>query len=327
MRSGAEMNFYGGHLHAGLQTVLDTALDPVVVMDTNGMIIGWNAHSERVFGWSWDEARGQRLSDMIVPPDLRDGHENGIRHYLATGEGPVLGRRIEVPALHREGHQIPVELSVTASEQFGEKMFIGFIRDISERKEEAERQQRILQESEHRVKNMLTVVQAIALQTAANSADMESFTASFSGRLESLARAHQLLVGQVWQDVAISALADRVLGAEVVAGRARFGGPELLLKAGQVLGLSMILHELYTNAIKYGALCSDAGQIEVDWSIDGDMIELVWREIGMPCEVPEAVSSGFGQRMIAMSVKSDLNGTIERDWRSDGLTATLRFPA
>ena len=212
--------------------------------------------------------RGKRLSDLIIPPELRGAHETGLAHYLATGEGPVIGTRIEVPALHRDGHQIPVELSITASEQFGGKLFIGFIRDISDRKEEAERQQRILQESEHRVKNMLTVVQAIALQTAANSADMDSFTASFSGRLESLARAHQLLVGQVWHDVAISALADRVLGAEVVAGRARFGGPELLLKAGQVLGLSMILHELYTNAIKYGALCSDEGQIEVDWSVD-----------------------------------------------------------
>lgn len=321
------MNYYGGLLHAGLQTVLDTALDAVVVMDTDGLVIGWNAHSEQIFGWAWEEVQGKRLSDLIVPTDLRAAHETGLAHYLATGEGPVLDKRIEVPAAHRDGRQIPVELSITASDRFGGKVFIGFIRDISDRKEEAERQQRVLQESEHRVKNMLTVVQAIALQTAANSADMDSFTASFSGRLESLARAHQLLVGQVWQDVAISALADRVLGAEVVAGRARFGGPELLLKAGQVLGLSMILHELYTNAIKYGALCSDEGQIEVDWSVEDDVIELVWREIGTPCEVPEGVGSGFGQRMIAMSVKSDLNGTIERDWRSDGLTATLRFPA
>ena len=321
------MNLSWGLLHAGLQSVLDTALDPVVVMDTEGMVIGWNEHSEHCFGWSWDEARGQRLSDMIIPPELRHAHEAGLAHYLETGEGPVLNTRIEVPALHREGHQIPVELSITASEQFGGKLFIGFIRDISDRKEEAERQQRILQESEHRVKNMLTVVQAIALQTAAHSPDMEHFKTSFSGRLESLARAHQLLVGQVWHDVAISALADRVLGAEVIAGRARFGGPELLLKAGQVLGLSMILHELHTNAIKYGALCSDEGRIEVDWAIDGETIELVWRELGTPCEIPEAQSSGFGQRMIAMSVKSDLNGTIEREWRSDGLTATLRFPA
>jgi len=327
MGSGAEMNLSWGLLHAGLQTVLDTALDPVVVMDTDGIVIGWNEHSEKCFGWTWDEARGQRLSDLLIPPELRVAHENGLKHYLATGEGPVLDHRIEVSALHRDGRQIPVELSITASEQFGDKLFIGFIRDISDRKEEAERQQRILQESEHRVKNMLTVVQAIAIQTAANSPDMDSFTTSFSGRLESLARAHQLLVGQVWQDVAISALAERVLGAEVAAGRARFGGPELLLKAGQVLGLSMILHELYTNAIKYGALCREEGQIEVDWAIDGEMIELVWRELGTPCETPDSPGCGFGQRMIAMSVKSDLGGTIDRDWRSDGLTATLRFPA
>ena len=327
MRSGAEMNMSWGLLHAGLQTVLDTALDPVVVMDTDGLVIGWNGHSEACFGWSWDEVRGKRLSDVIIPPEYRAAHENGLAHYLTTGEGPVLDHRIEVPALHRDGSYIPVELSITASEQFGGKLFVGFLRDISDRKQEAERQQRILQESEHRVKNMLTVVQAIALQTAANSPDMESFKASFSGRLESLARAHQLLVGRVWHDVAISALADRVLGAEVVAGRARFGGPELLLQAGQVLGLSMILHELYTNAIKYGALCRDEGRIDVDWTSDGAVIELVWRETGTPCEVADTPSSGFGQRMIAMSVKSDLNGTIERDWRSDGLTATLRFPA
>ena len=320
------MNLPWGLLHAGLQTVLDTALDPVVVMDTDGMVIGWNSHAERLFGWSWEEARDQRLSDMIIPHQHRGAHEKGLAHYLATGDGPVLDKRIEVPALHREGSEIPVELSITATEQFGDKLFIGFIRDISEHKAEAERQQRILQESEHRVKNMLTVVQAIALQTAANSPDMASFTTSFSGRLENLARAHQLLVGQVWQDVAISALADRVLGAEVTAGRARFGGPELLLKAGQVLGLSMILHELYTNAIKYGALCRDEGQIEVDWDSDGATINLVWRELGTPCETPDVPSSGFGQRMIAMSVRSDLNGTIERDWRPDGLTATLTFP-
>ena len=306
--------------------MLDTALDPVVVMDTDGMVIGWNSYSEAGFGWSAEEACGQKLSGMIIPHVHRAAHEIGLAHYLATGEGPVLGNRIEINALRRDGSEIPVELSITASDQFGEKLFIGFIRDISERKAEAERQQRILQESEHRVKNMLTVVQAIALQTAANSPDMESFTDSFSGRLESLARAHQLLVGQVWQDVAISALVERVLGAEIVAKRARFGGPELLLKAGQVLGLSMILHELYTNAIKYGALCSEAGTIELDWDSDGTTITLTWRELGTPYEAPEAPSSGFGQRMIAMSVKSDLDGTIERDWRPDGLTATLEFP-
>lgn len=321
------MNIPWGLLHPGLQTVLDTALDAVVVMDTKGMVIGWNRISESSFGWAAEEALGHRLSDMIIPPEHREAHEAGLAHYLAAGEGPVLDNRIEINALHRDGSEIPVELSITASEQFGDKLFIGFIRDISERRAEVERQRRILQESEHRVKNMLTVVQAIALQTAANASDVASFTVSFSGRLESLARAHQLLVGQVWQDVAISALVERVLGAEVAAGRARYGGPELLLQAGQVMGLSMILHELFTNAIKYGALCTREGQIALNWDSDGTRIKLVWREMGAPCEVPDGQSSGFGERMIAMSVKSDLGGTIERDWRPDGLTATLEFPA
>ena len=319
------MNLAWRTLHAGLQSVLDTALDAVVVMDLDGCIIGWNEHSSTLFGWSADEAIGQRLSTLIVPEALRAGHEQGLAHYLDTGEGPVLGRRIEVPALNRAGEEFPIELSVSPSDQFGERLFVGFLRDISERKAEAERQQRVLQESEHRVKNMLTVVAAIAQQTARVSSDMQDFTNAFSGRLQSLAKAHELLVGQVWQDVALTALVERVLGADVAAGRARFGGPEILLKPGQVLGLSMILHELYTNAVKYGALCDDEGHLSLDWRRDGDEVELVWNEIGVPCE-PDAPSSGFGQRMIAMSVKADLRGTIERDWRPDGLTATLRFP-
>lgn len=319
------MNLSWGLLHAGLQTVLDTALDAVVVMGEDGRVIGWNAKAEQSFGWSPDDAIGATLSELLIPEQYRAAHEAGLAHYLATGEGPVLNRHIEITALHRDGHEVPVELSITASTQFGERLFIGFLRDITERKAESERQRRVLQESEHRVKNMLTVVAAIAQQTARVSPDMQSFTAAFSGRLDSLARAHELLVGQIWQDVALTALAERVLGADVAAGRARFGGPEILLKPGQVLGLSMILHELYTNAVKYGALCNDEGTLSLDWSRDGETVEMVWNEIGVACEA-DVPSSGFGQRMIAMSIKSDLKGTIDRDWRRDGLTAILRFP-
>lgn len=319
------MNLSWGLLHAGLQTVLDTALDAVVVMGEDGRVIGWNGNAEQSFGWSADEALGSRLSDLVIPEQFRVAHELGLDHYLATGEGPVLNQHIEITALHKEGHEVPVELSITASTQFGDRLFVGFLRDITERKAEAERQQRVLQESDHRVKNMLTVVAAIAQQTARGSPDMATFTTAFSGRLESLAKAHALLVGQVWHDVALTALVERVLGADVLAGRARFGGPEILLKPGQVLGLSMILHELYTNAVKYGALCNDEGTLSLDWSREENMVELVWTEIGVACD-SDVPSSGFGQRMIAMSIKSDLSGTIDRDWRPDGLTAVLRFP-
>jgi PAS domain S-box-containing protein len=319
------MNLAAPILHAGLQSVLDTALDAVVVMDREGKVIGWNDRATGLFGWSWEAIRGRRLSETIIPPAYREKHERGLVHYLATGEGPVLNKHIEVSALHRDGSEFPIELSITASDQFGDTLFIGFLRDISERKERAERQQRQLQESDHRVKNMLTVVAAIARQTAKASANLGDFEEAFAGRLESLARAHQLLVGKVWEDVALSALAEQVLGADVAEGRARFGGPEVLLKPRHVLGLSMVLHELYTNAVKYGALCGDDGQVDLDWTAHGPNLELTWTETGGTCET-SAPSSGFGQRMIALSVKSDLGGTIERDWRPDGLRAVLRFP-
>lgn len=319
------MNVAWGNFNAGLQSVLDTALDAVVVMGDDGVIIGWNSSAERMFGWTAAEAIGQLLSSTIVPQVHRENHENGLLHYLQTGEGPVLGKRIEVPARRRDGKEIPVELSINATEQFGARMFVGFLRDISDRHEQAERQQRVLQESEHRVKNMLTVVAAIAQQTARVSPDLGSFSDAFSGRLQSLAKAHQLLVGRAVSDVALTALAEQVLGADVAQGRARFGGPEILLDPGQLLGLSMILHELYTNAVKYGALCGDDGEVALDWDIERDEIAMRWIECGPACE-PEGVSSGFGQRMIALSVKSDLGGTIERDWRPEGLTVMLRFP-
>ena len=156
----------GERIHAGVQWVLDTSLDAVCVMDAQGIVAGWNGHAVVCFGWREHEAIGRRLSEIIIPERLREAHEAGLAHYLATGEGPVLNRRIEVSAVHRDGNEFPVELSITAIEGFGERLFIGFVRDITDRRAIAERQQRQLQESDHRVKNMLTVVSAIAHQTA-----------------------------------------------------------------------------------------------------------------------------------------------------------------
>lgn len=319
------MSFMGQRIHAGLQSVLDTALDAVVVMDRADQIVGWNRKAEEAFGWSADEAIGLNLSELIIPEHFRDSHRRGLLHFLDTGEGPVLNRLIEITALGRSGEEFPIELSITCSDQFGDTLFIGFLRDISERHETTERMQRRLQESDHRVKNMLTVVGAIAQQTARNSADLAEFETAFAERLQSLANAHRLLVSTVGDDVALSVLAEQVLGADVDSGRARFGGPELLVNPRQVLGLSMILHELYTNAVKYGALCSDEGKISLDWDKDGKDVVMTWCEKGRPCERDDS-SSGFGERMIAMSARSDLGGSIDRDWRPEGLKATLRFP-
>jgi PAS domain S-box-containing protein len=320
----APMNLYGGILHPGLASVLETALDAVCVMDSRGAVTGWNERAAALFGWTSGEAIGQRLSELIIPPDLRPAHERGLAHFLATGEGPVLNHRIEVSALNRNGDEFPVELSITASEQFGDLLFIGFVRDISERKSVTERQQRLLQESDHRVKNMLAVVDAIARQTAKSADGIEDFLGKFSRRLQALSDAQSLLSGRKWQNVEIGALAEQVLGSEA-SDRTRHSGPDIVLHAQQVLGLSMILHELYTNAVKYGALCTHEGSIDLSWSVEGGEVTLVWTERGGTCPGTEP-KGGFGQRMIDMVVKADLGGTIERRWMVEGLDVTIRFP-
>jgi two-component sensor histidine kinase len=85
------------------------------------------------------------------------------------------------------------------------------------------------------------------------------------------------------------------------------------------------MHELYTNAVKYGALCTDEGQVALEWDCRDGMVECTWFEVGPPCD-RSVQGTGFGERMIAMSAKSDLQGTVEREWRPEGLVAKLRFP-
>jgi len=120
--------------------IVETSLDAFVGMDSNGLITDWNAQAEAIFGWARSEAIGQVLSQMIVPAQHRDAHKQGLRHFLASGEGPVLNKRLEITALHRGGREFPVELTISAMRTGEAHRFAGFLRDISERKQAEQRQ-------------------------------------------------------------------------------------------------------------------------------------------------------------------------------------------
>ena len=117
-----------------LKAIIDTSLDAVITMDGTGAIRSWSPQAERVFGWAAPEAIGRKLSATIVPPSYREAHERGLAHLLATGEGPVLNRRLELTGMHRDGREIPVELAITRVDLGGGWLFSAFVRDISERK-------------------------------------------------------------------------------------------------------------------------------------------------------------------------------------------------
>jgi PAS domain S-box-containing protein len=184
---------------ADLNAVLKTALDAVVVMRLDGTVAGWNEVAQRIFGWSFEEARGRRMSELIIPPQHREAHERGLTHFIATGEGPVLDRHIEITALRRDGLELPIELSITFTEQFDQPVFLGFLRDISERQDAHRRQELLLAELSHRVKNMLAVVTGIAHQTAKSCSSLQDFAPSFAARLQALARGHEMLTLSAWE--------------------------------------------------------------------------------------------------------------------------------
>jgi PAS domain S-box-containing protein len=113
---------------ADLTSVLETALDAVVVMREDGVVSGWNNIAEQIFGWSRDEALGRQLSELIIPERFREAHHKGLTTYLETGHGPVLNSHIEVCGLRRSGEEFPVELSIAPTSIAGERRFLSKIR-------------------------------------------------------------------------------------------------------------------------------------------------------------------------------------------------------
>jgi two-component system cell cycle sensor histidine kinase/response regulator CckA len=131
-RSHAEADLRASE--ARLKAIIDAALDAVITMDGDGVVLSWSPQAERVFGWPASETVGGKLSTTMIPPRYREAHERGLAHFIKSGEGPVLNQRIEITGLRRDGREIPVELTITPVRLGGAWLFSAFVRDISERK-------------------------------------------------------------------------------------------------------------------------------------------------------------------------------------------------
>ncbi len=134
------------------EALLENALDAVIGMDQEERVIYWNHQAEKIFEWSREEAMGKNLANLIIPERFREAHRRGMKHYLASGEGPILNRRIEIAAIRRDGREFPVELTVSPFEQNGIIRFFSFIRDVSLQKEIEQERVRLLQEARDAVR-------------------------------------------------------------------------------------------------------------------------------------------------------------------------------
>jgi two-component sensor histidine kinase len=195
--------------------------------------------------------------------------------------------------------------------------------------EKAEAHQRtLIEELNHRVKNMLTVVSAMARQTAATSADTEDFTEKFVRRIDALGRTHSLLSREQWATVPLSEVARESLEPYLLEDKNRvlLQGPQVPLDPKTALALGIVFHELATNAIKHGALSNRDGHIAMSWDLrDSENIVLEWQERGGPDVTPPS-RGGFGSRLIRLEMTHELNGQVELLYEPCGLKVLMEFP-
>jgi PAS domain S-box-containing protein len=199
-------------------------------------------------------------------------------------------------------------------------------RDITEQKRVEERARLLVAEMDHRAKNLLAVMASMVRLTRAETA--KEYREDLLGRIQALANSQRLLAEGSWRGADLARIVADEMAPYRSAARVKWSGPAVTLTAEAVQPLAMALHELATNAAKYGALSSPVGRVEIDWSRrDDGRLGLCWREIGGPPVVAPPARQGIGTSVVTMSIRDQLRGEVTFDWRRDGLVCEMIVPA
>src|SRR5467141_687294 len=200
---------------------------------------------------------------------------------------------------------------------------------FAERRQAEVRQDLLIAELDHRVKNVLARVAVIAMHTRQSSMTIDEFVQALDGRIQSMAAAHSLLSQSRWRGVGLTDLIRRQLAPYTTDANTQIGGPEVMLTAAETQAVAMVIHELVTNAAKYGALSSPDGRVSVSWDRTGAdaaaILRITWRELGGP-PVTAPVQSGYGSSLIRDLIPHELGGTVDLVFPSDGACCKIEIP-
>ena len=206
---------------------------------------------------------------------------------------------------------------------------VGVNIDITERKRVEQQQDKLLAELDHRVRNVLATVQAVAAQTMRASSSLEHFVTAFDGRIRSMGSAHELLSRRRWIDIPLTELVKKELAPYSAHNNTEIDGPDVMLSAEAAQSMAMVLHELVTNAAKYGALSTRDGRVSVRWRLLGGdagvRLGFEWQETGGPIVQP-AKRLGYGTEVIRNLIPHELNGAVEMEFPCDGVRCRLDVP-
>lgn len=290
-----------------------------------GLDGAWLRVNERlleIVGYDRDELLAITFQDITHPDDL----ETDLGRLQALIAGDIPHYQMEKRYFRKTGEQIWVNLTVGLQrDRDGEPDFcISLIEDISSRKADEEHLRTLIDELNHRVKNTLATVQAVAHMSFRKDEPIADAKRDFTGRLQALSSAHDILTEEKWTGADFREVVERALrpfGHEE-CGRIKIEGEAVRLGARQALTLAMAINELTTNAIKYGALSSEDGAVTLHWrrasDDDGDRLAFAWIECGgPPCREPER--KGFGTTLLTKILPGDFRGTAMLDYSENGL--------
>jgi PAS domain S-box-containing protein len=299
-----------------LQTIIDTIPVMITLFAPGEKLLRINRECERVLGWSAREAAEISLMEECYPDPAYREH---VRQFMESARPEWLDIRMRA----RDGRFIETSWS---NMRISDHTQIGIGIDITDRKHAEQQRTLLINELNHRVKNTLATVQSLAVQSLRSDASMPDARDRFEARLAALAQAHDLLTLEGWLGVSLGDVVERAVAPFRAANeRVAVDGPPVRLQPKQALAISMALHELGTNALKYGALSNDAGQVRVAWRTapdDADALELVWTERGGPPVLPPA-RKGFGSRLLERNLARELDGTTTLDYRPSGLICRI----
>ncbi len=297
-----------------LASIVQSSDDAIVGKNLDGIITSWNKGAERVFGYTAEEAIGQPIA-IVIPQDRQD-EERTILTRIRRGEHI---EHFETIRQRKHGSLIWVSLTISPVKN-AEGKIVGaskIARDITEQKQTSDQIATLAREAEHRSKNLLANVQAMVNLSQADAvADLKK---AIEGRIQALANVHSLFVATRWIGAELSTIAQQELAPySTQEKRVRIDGPQVLLEPNIAQAVAVTLHELATNAAKYGALSTANGHVDLEWSHEANgRLNLRWMEAGGPIVQPPT-RRGFGGRIIEQMI-AQLNGESRFDWRAEGL--------
>ncbi len=307
-----------------LAAIVESSDDAIVSKDLNSIITSWNSGAQRIFGYTEAEVIGKSI--LLLIPDERRHEEEMILGRIRRGERI---EHYETVRRRKDGSLISVSLTVSPVKN-SQNQIVGaskIARDITDKKRHEEHTALLAREIEHRSKNLLTTVQALVSLTKADTT--ETLKAAIEGRIRALATANEMLAASKWQHASLSNLIEAELAPYVEVNdkkRCRIEGADEQLNNDASQNLAIILHELATNAAKYGALSIPDGSIDVRWSRQSDnTLRIQWSESNGPAVVTPT-RRGFGSKVINSLVQQKLGGHVAFEWRELGLVCTIILP-